>query len=422
MNLSSEKGFRRTKCANQTKQTSTSTRIFSTRAQKDASSAANLIALLGLFMIMYILFVPPAEREALLDDPPVEDPDTPHVGRLVKTLIDEEPGELVRSPAEDFEYSLPSFTLRESTYSEVLLSENPFVVRRSWFSDSAKELEFSVPSVKDTVRLLLTFEVGSRPRGDLEILLNGYRIYHGLPDEGPMDPIEIPRDKLRDKNRLTLRSSLPGLMFWSATEFRIRGLKLAGDFYDPADLESSHTFFISEQELDVLESARMTFSPSCDRDKVGRLSINVNGQSIFSSIPDCNTLNRVSFNPDILEEENEIAFISTGGDYTISLGKVTGRLGEMEAPRYAFELSESEYRSLMSRSKSLKVSMGLQDDDRFKEAYVLVNSVRYFLNTRDGSFEQVVDPEVLRKGRNVIEIKPLNSFEAVSLKAGLYRD
>ena len=373
-------------------------------------------------MIMYILFVPPAEREELLEGrPSVEDPDDPHPDRLVRTLIDEEPGKLVRSPTEDFEYSLPSFTLRESTYSSVLLDENPFIVRRSWFADSSRHFEFSLPSVSDTVRVLLTFEVGHAPEGDLEILLNGQEVFQGMLGEGPIKPLELPLGYLRDSNTLTLRSSLPGFRFWSSNAYRISGLTLAGDFYNPDDLESSHTFFIEDKDVENLDSARMTFSASCDRETVGKLSITMNGQSIFSSIPDCNTLNRVNFNPDMLERENTVNFVSTGGDYTISLGKIMARLGDIENPRYNFELSRDDYRDLEAGRKQLRVYLDLQDDERFKQAYVLVNSVRYFLDTRDNRFEETIRHEVLREGRNSVEIMPLNDFDAIGMKVNLYR-
>ena len=393
----------------------------SKKGQKDAASAANLIALLGLFMILYILFVPPAERDALLDGTRTDtDSSSSDNGvAYIRTLLSEQPGDLVRLPQQDFEYAIPSFTLRESTYSKVLVEENPFIVRRSWFSDDSKQIEFSVPSVRDTIRLLLTFSVDSNPKGDLEIILNGNRIYHASPGEGPIVPLEIPVEHLRDRNVLTLSSSLPGMRFWDSTNFRIRGLSIAGDFYEPEDLENYNNFFMTENEVNNLESSRLTFSPSCTRETVGRLSININGQSIFSAIPDCNTLNRINFDSKILQEDNIISFVSSGGDYTISLARITARLDEVEFPRYNFELSEREYNEINSNRNYIRVKIDLQDDERFKEAYVLVNSVKYFLNTRSNSFETKVEPSVLRQGRNVIELQPLNTFTALNLKVDL---
>ncbi|MFP4190288.1 MAG: hypothetical protein ACLFSL_04605 [Candidatus Woesearchaeota archaeon] len=424
MNLSSGKDFDRIICGNHSKSYCARTSFFSSkRSQKDASSASNLIALLGLLMILYILFVPPAEREELLEgDQSSSGSDDSQDGRLETVLLEENPGKLVRSPEEDFEYSLPSFTLKESTYSSVLAEENPFIVDRSWFSDSSEKIEFTMPSVKDAVKVLLTFDVGPEPEGDLKISLNGDEIFMASLDEGPIDPITLPEEQLRGNNTLTLTSSLPGFSFWSSTTYRIRGLSIAGKFYEPEDLESSHKFFLDDEVLDNIDSTRLTFSPTCNKETVGQLSINMNGQSIFSSIPDCNTLNRVNFNPELLEKENTISFISAEGDYTISLGEITASLGDVDNPRYSFHLSEEDHESLKSGDRAMKLSLELQDDESFKEAYVLVNSVKYFLNTRENGFSRTIRHEVLREGRNTVEIQPLNDFEAIGLEAAIYNE
>ena len=390
------------------------------RAQRDAASAANLVALLGLFLILYILFVPPAERDLLLSGRTETPGDTPSDGALVSYLVNTQPGRLNYIFKSEFDHQIPSFTLRESKYSNILAEENSFVLHRSWFSNQAHSIQFSVPSVRQATSLKLTFNVNAQPKGNLIISLNGNVFFNRELNGGMVNPITIPIDLLSSENTLEFMLSPADLVFWRANNYQITDLLLAGDFLETSTLENSHRFFLSDVEKGNIGEARLLFSPSCNRNTVGRLSIFLNGQSIYSSIPDCNSLTNVFFNPNILEDENIITFSSAEGEYLISLANVKTRITDQEYPTYYFELPESTYEKLRSGRQYLEIEMSLQDDERFKEAYILVNSVKFFLNTRTNEFSRKIPHEVLEKGTNSIQIQPLNSFEVIRLRVGLY--
>ncbi len=388
------------------------------RSQSDASSAANLIALLGIFIVIYILAVPPAERDALLGDDPVHDDEN---GEDVDSLLDERPGLLEYVPDDEKEHSIPSFTLRESSYSTTLMEANPFSIRRSWFSHNRREFDFSISSVDELTRAIMSFDVDDEIKGELIITLNGHEIYSGKRRSGLQSALEIPVEYLSSENTLEFSLSAPDLRFWEANRYGINALRIAGDFTDRSDLEDTHNFLLSEDEYGNIERSRLRFTPDCNRDSVGRLTILMNSETIYSSIPDCNTLNRVDFNPDVLQKENEIAFISSEGEYRISQINVQNFLSDVEHPRYSFEISDSDYDAIQSGARRLKVSLELEDDERFKEANVLVNSVNFFMNTRENNFEKEIPKEVVRRGRNTIKVDPMNTFELVRLKADIYR-
>ena len=391
------------------------------KGQRDAGSAANLIALLGLFLILYILFVPPAERDLLLSGgtSTTPDGDSPS-GALVSNLINTQPGRLHHFFANEFEHPVPSFMLRESKYSNILVDKNSFVIRRSWFSNTPHTIEFSVPSVRDVTGLKLTFNVADSPKGNLIISINDHIFFNREVNRGMVNPIEIPIDRISSNNVLQFQLSPADAAFWSPNHYSITDLILAGDFIDPTTLENSHRFYLSDIEKGNLGESRLLFSPSCNRNTIGRLTIFINGQTIYSSIPDCNSLNNVHFSPSILQDENTITFSSAQGDYLISLANVKTKITDQDYPTYYFEITDSTYDKLRTGRQYVELELSLQDDERFKEAYILVNSVKFFLNTRTNSYTRRIPFEVFERGTNSVQIQPLNSFEVIRLRVGLF--
>ncbi|MFW6231311.1 MAG: hypothetical protein ACOC32_04805 [Nanoarchaeota archaeon] len=396
-------------------------RLRSRRAQRDAGSAANLVALLGVFIILYVLFVPPADRDELLNGGGTDGDDDDDDFDLVSYLINTQPGELHYFYDDDFEHPLPSFYLRESQYSEVLAEENPFSLRRSWFSDARKAIRFDVPSVRQASSLKMSFTVDNEPKGNLIILFNGEEIFNKRLDSGQITPITLPKEMLADSNALDFLLSPPDLAFWEANNYEISGLTVTGDFVDLTTLENSQKFFLEEIEKGNIGEARVLFSPNCNKNTVGKLTIMLNDESIYSAIPDCNALNTVYFDPAILvDSENVIRFSSAQGEYTMSLVNVKTQITDEEYPTYRFELTESTYDKLRSGDQYINVTLEMQDDEQFKEAYLLVNTVKFFIETNDNVYWRKIPDEVLEEGTNTVEIRPLNSFEAIRLKVGLY--
>ena len=395
--------------------------LFSSRkGQRDAGSAANLIAMLGLFLILYILFVPPAERDLLLSGGTQPPGETPSDGALISYLINTQPGKLHYFFESDFEHPIPPFTLRESKYSNILYRDNSFVLRRSWFSNTGHEIKFSLPSVRDATGVKLTFDVTGNPKGNLMISLNGRLFFNRELSSGMVNPIDLPLEYLSSENVLEFLLSPADIVFWRPNNYQIADFVLAGDFIDPTNLENSHRFFLNDLEKNNLGEARLLFSPSCNRHEVGKLSVLINGQTIYSAIPNCNNLNNIHFLPNILQDENIITFVSTEGEYLISLGNIRTRITDKEQPTFYFEIPSSTYEKLRTQRQYIELELSLQDDEKFKEAYILVNSVKFFLNTRTNSHTRRIPFEVLEQGTNSIQIQPLNSFEVIRLRVGLY--
>jgi hypothetical protein len=393
------------------------------KAQPTANGAANLISLITLVIVLYILFVPPDVRENLLGDgTTTEDSDTLVSNKLITWLIDKQPGKLAYLSRNSYEHNIPFFTLRESKFSNVLAEENPFQVKRSWFSNKNKEITFSIPSVKDTQSVKLAFSVNN-PKGNLIISLNGYEFFNQEITNGAVNPIELPLGFLSNTNILEFKSSPTDLAFWKANSYDVNSLLMTGDFTDSSALDNSFRFYLeNDEKVGEITKAWLLFSPQCNRNTVGKLSMSINGQSIYSAIPDCNSKNTVYFNPEILrDDENSISFSSAKGEYAMDLVYINTKIAEADYPSYYFELPASTYDKVESGDYYLNVSVLMPDDENFKEAYVLVNSVKLgYIDTRSNEFFRSIPKEVLQEGTNVVAIEPLNSFEMVSFKVGLY--
>jgi hypothetical protein len=387
----------------------------SKRAQVDASGAATLIAYVALFVVLYILFVPPETRKELL-----EEGDVTLSGDLISYLVDTQPGKLQYFFDDEFDHFISTFMLRETSFSNVLVEENPFTLQRSWFSDKRKSISFTVPSVRDTTKLLLTFSVDAQPKGNLIILLNGDEVFNKALTQGDVNPITLPLNLVSSSNKLEFVLSPPDLAFWKSNRYEISGARLVGDFVDASTSQNVQKFYLEEIEEDNLGESRLIFSPSCNQNSVGKLTVNLNGANIYSSIPDCDSLNTVHFLPDILQKENLLAFSSSEGEYMMSLINVKTKITDKDYPTYYFEVTDSTFDNLLDETQYVNLSVHMQDDENFKEAYVLVNSVKFFLDTRENVYSKVIPAEVLQIGTNTVQIQPLNSFEVIRLKVGLY--
>lgn len=397
--------------------------IFSRKAQSTASGAANLISLLALIIVLYILFVPPDVREELLDGSSSSDSDDGITisGNLISYLVDKQPGELEVTPQYYFDHNIPYFNLKENKYSNALVEENPFQIKRSWFSNKNKIVNFAIPSIRETQNLMMSFSVAN-PKGNLIIKLNGNEIFNQELSDNLISPIELPIDFIGEENTLEFVASPPDLAFWRSNRYDISSLYVTGDFVDKSSLDNSHKFFLEKPEFENIEKSWLIFAPLCDVNNVGKLSIHINGQSIYSAIPDCSDGNVVYFNPNVFKEyENVISFASAEGEYAIDLANVRTRLDEIEYPKYYFELSDSTYDEIKDGDQYINVSMMMPDDDEFKEAYILVNSVKLgFIDTRENSYSKVIPRQVLQEGTNTIAIEPLNTFDVISFHVGLY--
>lgn len=326
------------------------------RGQPKGNPAAGLIGIITLLMIFYILFLPPEERDALLNDKSSFGSGTSGSDRAIsenpssigsvsesELLIREFPGVLDYSKRNSYEYNLPAFTLISTTNAQVLESFNNFEVRNGWFDKKTKTIEFEMKDQKNTNNVLLSF-ITKKHKGTINIKLNGNLVYEYDIESYNPEPITLKSKYLQRDNVLEFEVSQVGAKFWATNIYALEDVKIIGDYTDISKQESQNVFYIKDEENDNLEKATLKFSPDCTPSRVGKLEVNINGETIFYGIPDCGTLNLREFSPRVLEEgKNVVLFKADAGSYLVDLISVETELEGTKSTYYDFEMEDSYF-------------------------------------------------------------------------------
>ena len=126
------------------------------KAQKSGSQAGVVIALVTIVLVAYILFLPPEEREDLLDS------ENGYYGSISEddnlSLINVTSLRLEYVGEDEYEHSIPNIYLFESTGAEVLDTFNPFYIRNGWFDKKTHNISFYITDLGNTGNVALSFE------------------------------------------------------------------------------------------------------------------------------------------------------------------------------------------------------------------------------------------------------------------------
>ncbi len=378
------------------------------RAEKihSGSPAATLIGILTLLFIFYIMFLPVAERKALLDE------DDSSITEEERTLLDIAPGRLTFTEKTVFDHKISNVYLVETRNSVVLGLENPFIIRKHLFGEQRKTVVFGVPDLQNTENVILSFQAPER-KGTLVISLNGQLIFEGLVGLQNPPPVSLPKALLRDTN--VLEFSVAG-GFFSSKKFSLSDVKIVGDITDLLRQMSTNTFTVSDTERDNLESAFLDFFPICEQSAVGVLNIELNGKIIYSAVPACDSLNRQDlYSEDLRTGKNTLLFKISRGSYRVEQIKVRTLLKPVKAFIDFFSIKSSLYNDVLEKEKQVMLLIEFVDDGKVKRAEFNLNGKLSMIDQRESKYERDIS-SLIREGNNYIEIKPLTELDVVKLQ------
>ena len=146
------------------------------RRAQGGLNAAILVAVIAGLIILYILFLPETEREALLENKTIDkdrddDGDEEDEGMLLREF----PGRLDTIEKIEDE-KIPNVFLFETTDAKELERINPFIVRNGWFDKKNKVVEFTLDNLDNTENVILSFRTGKHD-GVLTVKLNNEIVY-----------------------------------------------------------------------------------------------------------------------------------------------------------------------------------------------------------------------------------------------------
>ncbi len=388
------------------------------KSQASGSSAATLVAIIAGLIVLYILFIPPAEREAILEDGNGgnggSDSDSENISILLET-----PGRLEPQGIDEVEHNIPSMNLRIQEQASSLKTREDLEVKRALFTDEKENISFQISDLEDTKDALLSFTVGSKQgSGNLIINLNDQEIYDNEIASTNIPPISL-EGYLQEENEIEFSVSSPGALFWRTNEYALEDVKITADIIQRDAQESRAVFMVKEFEKDSAERVKIKFVPLCEQDIVKKLNVWLNNYQLYSAVPECRLSVNLEASPDYLVEgENTLRLKTEGGYYTIEQIRVLTDLKEIEYPIYYFQLGSDEYSGIADEEKDIWLKIRFAEEDSDKEGKVIINGKKQHIIQKEISYTLDIS-EFVEEGNNAVKIEPEKTMDIAQLEVVL---
>ena len=374
-----------------------------------AANVAALIALIALFLIVYILLLPEADRNKLLGIP--EEGADKEVTGVGNVLLSEfvgkaEPGEKIRRKVHEIA-NVNLFTKEETGL--ITLSEN-IKISRGFFGSKDQDIFFRIDDPGDVLKaeLYLVVDSGS---GDLIVEVNGNEFYRNEIKQGQIR-IDIPLGYLASENNLRLSVAGFGSKLYSLREVKLRKEE------EIKNRVARRTFSVDASEKAGMKSAIMRHSVFCDGDEDQVLKILLNDNLIYSDVPFCNLKeDSVELGVELFKTGVNNLDFETEGDYLIEGITVKTFSGDDELPEYFFTLNEEDFRRVRRGLNDVVASFEFSLRDDRKNFVLEINGEEINIDTTEDT-ELIVISDFVEE-ENLIRIDAKNNFEILEFKVVL---
>ena len=393
------------------------------RGQLEGKAVGVLVLAIALFIALFVLFLPPEDRAELLDQD-YNDDDTSS-GDLVE-LLSERPGFI--SPLKEFatKHEVPDINLFVKTEPSTISLANRLEVTKGIVGGSSPiTLSFDVQDISNIKDASLAFAAND-PKGTLNIKLNGHSV-ESVPDEAGIHIIVLPINFLKQEdNKLELSASNPGIAFWTKNSFTLSEVSLKLEF-ERINAQESRDILLTQQEKESLELAKLKYFMVCNsKEMLTRgttpLSILLNGKRIFSTQTSCvSTTRQHDIDPEDLEAgNNDLTFSIEEGDFSFNQVILETQGDDKDRPSFSFFLNQGDYEDIKSGRDNLKVKLLLEEDNKAKNARIIINDVEYLMKTDNNEFTKSIRTAAER-GTNFVQLVPGNEFNVIGLKIFIER-
>lgn len=381
------------------------------QAPSTGSNVAIFVFLLGLFLAIYVLLLPPEEREILLNQNLTENSKE---SEIIRTLVlEQSPGTLKLSDEDTIIHKIDSINLyskEEPKVTDLAVSLN---LEKSLGSQTKRNLIFNIHDLEnlDTVNLIF---IVSQNKGNLIINLNGIIIYDNK--ISGIANIVLPKDLLQETNNLEFSVSSPGLNIFGKNKYSLSSIKIREN-YELTNTKESREFKLSDQETG---DAKLRFVLYCNNQESGaRLRMFLNNNEIKNEIISCTTAERRMDidKGDIETGTNDLMFQIDKGDYVFSDIKLEVETEFNGVINYKFSITGDEFDDILSYDKKAILYMEFNDDEE-KRATISINGKEFSLDTSDINYERDIS-RLLKEDNNFIKITPLKEFNIDLLKITL---
>lgn len=379
-----------------------------------------LIAVIGLFLLTYIILLPPGEKERLVGEQPVGGGygGVSGGGQITSGIfLSEHPGILYPPESRIINTPLASASLFSTIEpgSESLASS--VTVKNSAFREEKKDLAFSLADAHNIQDAQLLFLV-KEGNGDLIVSLNGQEIFRGQVSVDDL-PLRLPRSLLQTINHLEFRVSGPGLNIFASHEYVLKDVQIFFKRLSENKLEA-RTFVVSNAELPHLQRMTLYFLINCfTLREDGRLVVTLNGKVIADGLVVCDAGPAALEldNAHLIAGRNVLTFSVDKGKYVLEQMVLQRDIGPDDTARYLFTLQVADFQFIAAGAHPV-LDMQLANDGLRKIGTVYVNGFPVYLDTFADRF--VYDlAGLVGPGTNIVRIVPAVPMDIVSMTVGL---
>ena len=367
-----------------------------------------LIILIALFILIFVVLIPPGEKDKLLGDG--KDVTPPDEQQIEKSLLEVSPGRLTSIPKDTINIKIPSVELYSEAKRESSGLATSFIVTRNIFKDSNQKLTFVAPNDLEAAGLFFRL---TEQKGDLIIKLNNRVIYDDSPD-GSSLIVNLPIELTNQNNLIEFKVKSPVLAFWRTYKYKIEDLELIKTLRKET-LEDERTFTLSSTQLDKMQQAILQYFIYCAKDQDSSFfKVFLNKNILHTGYAFCNQNDQELDIPlnKLRPGVNTLRFGVSEGSYRIENINIETKIRERDFPTYDFSINQVIYDRIQS-GDDLKLKLGLPESGR-KQFMLTVNEVKVEVDTTDKEFKQDINNYV-RQGTNTILIVPRDTLEISKL-------
>src|SRR3989344_2694284 len=380
-------------------------------APYSGSSVAIFILLMGLFLAVFVLLLPPEEREMLLYQNLTENKEESKVSESL--ILEQSPGVLRVSKDDEIIHKIGSINLYSKEEPKITDLAASLYLEMSLFSETKRNLMFNINDLENLESVNLVFSA-SESRGNLVISINGIIIYDNK--VLGLENIVLPRDILQKNNNIEFSLSSPGINLFGKNVYRLSNIKIR-ESYELTNTRESREIMLSDQETG---DGELSFFLYCNSITGGsRLRIFINNEEIKNEVISCTTIERkieISKN-DIDTGTNSLMFQIDKGDYIFNEIELNVKTEFNGAVNYKFPITENQYDDVLSDDKEAILYMEFNDDE-MKKATISVNGNEFSLDTDEIDYEVDIS-RLLKENNNFIKIIPLKGFNIDLLRITL---
>lgn len=388
------------------------------RGEGEGKAIASLIMVIALAIALYVLLIPPEERQALIEGETTEE--TTRTSETIE-LLSESPGELSPRQETGTIHSINAINLFIKTEPEVVQLAEDLEVKHTLFTKSSPTVSFETKNRDDLKKASFYFSV-QEPRGTLKLKINNNNFYAKKMETGGIKIIDIPATYLKDVNEVEITTSSPGLAFWRTNEYNLKdvGVRLE---YEHINAKETRTFSMTQQELDKIKETKLTYVQVCNaplEQDTTQLRIILNDQELVENYIRCVTTPQTIEleKSDLKEGQNTITFIINDGEFAFNQIRIETKSEDITYPTFFFTINQENFEKIQTNKKDAIMKIYLQDDDKDKNARLNINDETIFMKTTESKAEYDIS-DYLEQGTNFIRIQPTTTYSMVGLKVTL---